>query len=112
MPRFTPTRTAAACALLAALAVAPAAQAQSRGELLYTTHCIACHTEQMHWREKRLATDWKSLGQQVRRWQGNAGLGWSEEDIREVTGYVNARFYRFAPPRVSQRAPRVAHPAG
>lgn len=24
----------------------------SRGELLYSTHCIACHSTQIHWREK------------------------------------------------------------
>ena len=112
MIRSTHTFLPAVCGLLAAVLIAPAAQAQSRGELLYTTHCIACHTEQMHWRAKRLATDWSSLSKQVRRWQGIAGLGWSEEDIREVTGYVNARFYHYAPPRVSQRPPQGARPAG
>lgn len=111
MTRSTCTLSLAACGVLAAWLFAPAAQAQSRGELLYTTHCIACHTEQMHWRTKRLANDWNSLAKQVRRWQGNAGLAWSEEDILEVTGYVNARFYRFAPPRVSQRLPQGTQPA-
>ncbi len=28
-----------------------------RGELLYTAHCIACHNAQIHWRNKKLATD-------------------------------------------------------
>ncbi|MEO7549363.1 MAG: hypothetical protein ABIT82_13125, partial [Ramlibacter sp.] len=53
----------------------------SKGELLYSTHCISCHTTQMHWRDDRKATDWDSLKAQVRRWQGNAGLTWSEGDI-------------------------------
>lgn len=86
-----------ACAL--SLLCAPQwvhAQGASRGELLYSTHCITCHTEQMHWRAKTLATDWNNLKAQVRRWQGNASLGWSEEDIVEVARYLNARFYRFA----------------
>jgi mono/diheme cytochrome c family protein len=78
-----------------ALVIAPPAQAQSRGELLYATHCIACHSSQMHWRDKRLATDWASLKAQVRRWQGAAMLGWSEEDIVEVTRYLNGTLYRF-----------------
>ncbi|MGV3653482.1 MAG: hypothetical protein ACO1N5_04630 [Noviherbaspirillum sp.] len=67
----------------------------SRGELLYSTHCIACHTAQAHWRGKRLATDWKSLVHQVRRWQNNAHLGWDEDDISEVTRYLNRLYYHF-----------------
>ncbi len=73
----------------------PGAHAQSRGELLYSTHCISCHTTQMHWRDKKQATDWASLRVQVRRWQDNAGLGWNEADIREVTLYLNESIYRY-----------------
>ena len=68
---------------------------QSRGEMLYSTHCIGCHTTHVHWRDQRLATDWESLARQVRRWQGNASLGWDEEDIAEVTRYLNRRYYHF-----------------
>jgi len=82
---------------LPALAAPPEAPAPTRGELLYTTHCIACHNSQMHWRDKRLATDWASLQAQVRRWQGVAKLGWSEDDILEVTRHLNERIYRYAP---------------
>jgi len=79
-----------------ALAASAAARAESRGELLYATHCIACHTTQMHWRDQRLATDWASLKAQVRRWQGNAQLGWNDDDVVEVARHLNERFYRFA----------------
>lgn len=89
-------------AMLAALAtLGPAAVAQSRGELLYTTHCVACHTTQMHWRDQRLAQDWNSLQALVRRWQGTALLQWSEDDILEVTRFLNERIYRFVPPAQS-----------
>jgi mono/diheme cytochrome c family protein len=70
----------------------------SRGELLYATHCIACHTSQMHWRDARLASDWASLRALVRRWQEEARLAWSESDIDEVTRHLNQRHYRFALP--------------
>ena len=70
----------------------------SRGELLYTTHCIACHTTQVHWREKKLATDWRSLQSEVRRWQGASGLGWSNQDIAEVARYLNALHYHYPVP--------------
>ena len=51
---------------LAAFGAEPANDA-SRGELLYTKACVACHTTQVHWRDKKLATDWKSLQAQVGR---------------------------------------------
>lgn len=88
-------RLAALAVLLGAAAVAPCAYGQSRGELLYSTHCISCHTSEMHWRDKKVAVDWRSLRFQVRRWQGNAGLGWSEADIQDVTRYLNESIYRY-----------------
>jgi hypothetical protein len=88
----------AACLLVAASAFGQDADRPStRGALLYDAHCIACHTEQMHWREQRAATDWSSLKFQVRRWQGNAGLQWGDDDIDAVARFLNERFYRFGP---------------
>jgi mono/diheme cytochrome c family protein len=92
---------AAALSVAAATVSAQPPPAASRGELLYTTHCIECHTTQMHWREQRLARDWDSLKAQVRRWQGNAGLGWSEADVVHVARYLNATIYRY--PQTSDR---------
>lgn len=69
---------------------------ESRGELLYSTHCNTCHNLQIHWREQKLATDWKSLKAQVNRWQAYAKLGWREEDIADVALYLNARYYKFS----------------
>lgn len=70
----------------------------TRAELLYSTHCIACHSARMHWRDRKLATDWASLQAEVRRWQEMSALGWSDEDIAEVTRYLNARHYHYAAP--------------
>lgn len=82
-----------ACA--AAIAQAQAARSPTRGELLYATHCISCHSTQMHWRDGRRATDWPTLKEQVRRWQGVAALEWSESDVAEVARYLNDTIYRF-----------------
>ena len=84
--------------LLGAMGLITTANAQSRGELLYSTHCISCHTSEMHWREKRVATDWTSLKFQVRRWQVANGLGWSEADVQEVARYLNESIYGYAQP--------------
>jgi mono/diheme cytochrome c family protein len=89
---------AAASVIVASLAAAQPAPAPSRGELLYATHCIACHTTQVHWRQKKLATDWASLNAQVRRWAANTGLGWSDEEVVDVARYLNTTQYRFATP--------------
>ena len=75
-----------------------AVMAQNRGQLLYETHCIACHSAQMHWRDKRLAQDWGSLRGEVQRWQANAALNWTEEDVTDVSRYLNQHYYRFSEP--------------
>ena len=70
----------------------------SRGELLYSTHCIGCHNTQVHWRDKKLVTDWKSLESEVRRWQKLSGLGWGDDDIMKVARYLNALYYHYPTP--------------
>jgi mono/diheme cytochrome c family protein len=70
----------------------------ARGELLYSTHCIECHTSQVHWREKRLANNWTTLQAQVLRWQANAGLAWSQGEIEDVSRYLNDKYYQFSVP--------------
>ncbi len=67
----------------------------SRGELLYANHCIACHTQQMHWRDKRLVTDWATLNAQVALWQERGTLGWTGDDIQAVAAFLNDSVYRF-----------------
>jgi mono/diheme cytochrome c family protein len=104
---FGPPLAARFAAIVLAGLFAPggAAWAQSRGELLYTTHCIACHSTQMHWREQRRATDLASLEQQVRLWQRRALLSWTDDDIAEVTRYLNESIYRFG--QTTARASRT-----
>ena len=92
-------------ALMTAMLAAPSSKASqvhaqspalaSRGELLYRNHCIACHSTSVHWRERRLVTDYGSLIAQVGRWEQNTGLGWSSEEILDVVQYLNATIYRF-----------------
>jgi cytochrome c553 len=85
-------------ASLASAQPSPGAAA-SPGEQLYSAHCDTCHTAQLHWRDNRIAKDWPGLVAQVRRWQSNIGLGWSDEEIREVARHLNSRYYHFAEPQ-------------
>jgi mono/diheme cytochrome c family protein len=101
MRYFSATVLFAACFLMSAIPAEVGAQTgvePDRGELLYTTHCVACHNARVHWRDKRLATNWKSLRAQVRRWQGVQKLRWKEEDIAEVARYLNTFYYNFPSP--------------
>ncbi|MFC5499391.1 cytochrome C [Caenimonas terrae] len=91
----------AVLALAAAAATAQPAAVPDRGQLLYATHCIECHSTQVHWRDQRQARDWETLKQQVRRWQANASLGWDEADVVQVARYLNDTIYRY--PQTSDR---------
>jgi len=92
--------------LLYLVAVGPA-QAQHRpeyrrGEQLYKAQCDTCHSERIHWRAERQVVDFNGLKYQVRRWQRNVLLDWSEGDISAVSHYLNLRFYFF--PAAADRA--------
>lgn len=102
------THRLAHCTLsIALMLVALAVQAQSnpvggtvvvpasRGQALYNTHCIACHTTQVHWRDARLATNWDSLKREVRRWQAANALAWNEADVVQVARHLNDTIYRY-----------------
>lgn len=86
-----------ACAL-SALAQGPL----SRGQLLYDAHCVECHNSQMHWRDKRLVTDWDTLKYWVAHWQREASLGWGNDDVAAVARYLNAIVYQFAEPQAAR----------
>jgi mono/diheme cytochrome c family protein len=70
----------------------------SRGELLYATHCLACHTDKVHWRDHRVAGNFNALRYEVRRWQKMSTLGWNAEDIEAVARYLNTVYYHYPVP--------------
>ena len=82
--------------LVAAVATGEAAKTGvSRGELLYTTYCIGCHTAQVHWRDGKRATSWPALKAEVRRWQKTAGASFEDDDVDAVASYLNGLYYHF-----------------
>ncbi|MDO9284354.1 MAG: cytochrome C [Aquabacterium sp.] len=107
LPLSPRAATIALSTALLAAGAAPAA-AQGRGELLYTTHCIACHDTQVHWRSKKQVVDWPSLRAQVRAWQATGQLGWTDEDILQVAAYLNEAFYHLPPPAPMRSGTKAA----
>lgn len=67
-----------------------------RGQLLYETHCTACHETSVHSRNPRKADSIGKVNYWVTRWSEELKLGWSRSDIGEVTSYVNSKYYNFA----------------
>jgi len=90
-------RVLAACFFWGNVATAQTAPSavESRGELLYSTYCNGCHTTEIHWRDKKLVTNWSTLKDQVRRWSSNTGLAWGDDDIVLVTRHLNTLYYHF-----------------
>lgn len=67
-----------------------------RGQLLYENHCRGCHESVVHVRERRRAATLAALEGWVRHWADAQALGWAEQEIAEVTEFLNARYYRLA----------------
>jgi mono/diheme cytochrome c family protein len=92
-----------AVAALAILLAAPCASGadEQRGRALYELRCGGCHSESVHGRAKRVATDFSDVRQWVNRWNANLGLQWRDEDVDDVAVYLNQAYYRYAcPPAV------------
>jgi mono/diheme cytochrome c family protein len=82
-----------------------------RGRTLYETRCDGCHAQSVHGRDKRVAGDFDSIRQWVRRWSVNQGLQWSDDEVRDVAAWLNVRYYRFAcPPPDCKPTARSAGP--
>jgi hypothetical protein len=64
-----------------------------RGRLLYENYCYHCHLSEIHYRVGSRMDSLERLRHTVRIWQGEMGLGWSEDDVRDVSSFLNARYY-------------------
>lgn len=104
MPRPHSTSLAlvalAAAVVLFTSPIAAGADAE-RGRALYELRCGTCHSESVHGRVKRVATDFEDVRRWVERWSRNLRLSWSREELDDVSVYLNATYYRYAcPPSV------------
>ncbi len=82
---------------------APAGAADIRhGQALHEAHCIRCHADLaggdgsgLYTRAERLVGNLPGLEKQVRFCRDNLGLTWFDEDVEDVSAFLNARYYRF-----------------
>jgi len=66
-----------------------------RGQLLYETHCNACHGTSVHSRNPRKAKSIGDIKHWVTRWSKELKLDWSSADIDDVAKHVNSKYYHF-----------------
>lgn len=86
--------------LAAALGLPLAALAAdiSRGRDLYELRCLGCHAESVHSRVSRKAKTVDEVRGWVARWNTSLSLGWSADDIDDVTLHLNTLYYRYPCP--------------
>lgn len=73
------------------------AEEQSDAHALHEKNCISCHGTDVYTREDRKVTSYEGLGRQVRRCETALGLRWFDEEIDDVSAYLNSKYYRLMP---------------
>jgi len=92
---FATVSIATASAVVLLLATAQTRADAERGRLLYENHCTVCHTSVVHVREQRKAASREDLQAWIRRWQQQLDLQWENNDVDDVTEYLNDSYYGF-----------------
>jgi mono/diheme cytochrome c family protein len=66
-----------------------------RGRALYELRCGECHNASVHARTQRAARDYAEVRAWVMRWNQELRGAWREEEIDDVTAYLNQRYYSY-----------------
>ncbi len=67
----------------------------ARGKLLYETSCNECHTKSVSGRPNRTAKSVSDIRKRVIPWESYKGYHWSNEEVEDVTQYLNESFYKY-----------------
>ena len=103
---------ALAAATLALLVASPGASGADpvRGRALYEERCGGCHAQSVHGRAKRVAGDFDAVRGWVRRWNETLMLRWGDNDIDDVTTWLNATYYGYPCPPSTCKVVSMATP--
>ena len=83
--------------LTAAFSLPAPGEPEDSAKTLYDENCVRCHGTEVYTREDRKVTSLEGLERQVQRCELALGLKWFDEEISEVTSYLNEHFYHFEP---------------
>lgn len=67
------------------------------GKALHDESCVRCHDDAMYTREDRKTKSYTLLRNRVAQCEIMAELIWFEEEVDDVTAYLNESFYHFNP---------------
>ena len=65
------------------------------GEDLHFEDCTGCHQEEVYTRENRVVESLERLRLQVRFCKDTVGAQWFDEDVEDVTEFLNRNYYHF-----------------
>ena len=65
------------------------------GKTLHNENCVRCHNESQYTRENRIVNNFDELRTRVSQCELMAELAWFDEEIDDVTVYLNNSYYQF-----------------
>jgi len=65
------------------------------GQQLHDSNCMKCHDDGVYTREDRFIKNHEALKTQVQRCELNLGLQWFDEQVDDVTNYLDQTYYNF-----------------
>jgi len=75
---------------------APSAAADiDNGSTLHSESCTRCHDSAIYTREDRKVLSLPKLGTQVRFCKDNLGVSWFDDEVDDVIGFLNQKYYHF-----------------
>ena len=88
-------KTISAFILISAFSASASAADIKNGEALHQDNCIKCHDSSVYTREVKRVKNLPGLGKQVRFCKDNLGLTWFDDEVEDVTDYLNSNYYHF-----------------
>tara|TARA_B100000586_G_scaffold263404_1_gene232739 strand:+ start:500 stop:793 length:294 start_codon:yes stop_codon:yes gene_type:complete len=65
------------------------------GKSLHNENCLRCHDESKYTRKNRIVKNFQQLYERIKQCELMAELTWFDEEIGDVTAYLNNQFYYF-----------------
>jgi len=65
------------------------------GKTLHNENCLRCHNESQYTRKNRIVYSLDELRSRISQCELSAELAWFDEEIDDVTAYLNHAFYHF-----------------
>lgn len=65
------------------------------GKTLHNENCLRCHNETQYTRENRIVNSLDELRTRISQCELSTELAWFDEEIDDVTAYLNSAFYHF-----------------